>query len=214
MQSREIEALVRVEVEVLGQQPVVDGFEGLGAFGDDDDVGARFFHDRLSESTHGEELVFIYHTLVAGEEYRRRRGHKPVLVGVVEQHDVDAVGLFGEFANAPSAIGVDRHGDGGKFMFDLERFVTYFGGRRRHGDQLETARVPFVSTAEDGYSVGGIGEGAYEMFDVRGFPGTAYRDVAHADDGNIETLRRENVPVEEPVAEPYDYPVEPCQGGE
>ena len=40
-QSSEIKILIRVEVEMLGEKTVIDGFKCFGAFGDDDDVGSR-----------------------------------------------------------------------------------------------------------------------------------------------------------------------------
>ena len=118
-QSSEIKILIRVEVEMLGEKTVIDGFKCFRAFGDDDDIGPGFFLDRFSEPSYGEKFVFVYHAFVTGEKNREGRSYESMLIGIVEQDDVDVRSLFRQFAYASAPVGIDGNRYGGKFVFYL-----------------------------------------------------------------------------------------------
>ena len=102
---------------MLGEKTVIDGFKCFGAFGDDDDIGPGFFLDRFSEPSYGEKFVFVYHAFVTGEKNREGRSYESMLIGIVEQDDVDVRSPFRQFAYASAPVGIDGNRYGGNLCF-------------------------------------------------------------------------------------------------
>ena len=111
----------------------------------------------------------------------------PVLIGVVEENDLNVPGclICHEPLDASPPVGV--HGDmhGREFLLHLPGFIAYFLHRGSRRGEDVSLRPPLVAPAEDCHAVSG-GEEPDEVLHGGSLSGAAHGDVADADDGYVE----------------------------
>ena len=198
VEGGEVEMLVGEEVQPPRNDVELDGLHVGGAFGHNHDIGPRQFVTRLPQATGRQQLVQMQRPVVVGEHNRDEGRNITVLEGIVEQNDVEVGQQLFQLLDAPAPVGIDGNGNVGEFPLDLVRLVAdVTGGRLRIG-QDEPPALALVAPAEHGHPVFGLQQ-FNQVFDVRGLAGTAYRQITHRDDRNVELFGREYAPVEESV---------------
>ena len=204
----EVEALVRIEVEVLADDPVVEGFHLLGTLRDDDHLGPRELRRAVAQPAEGQHPVFVDRVVVVHQDDVDPRFDVAVLEGVVQNDEVDFGMGFAQPFDPFDAPFADGDGNVGVLEFDLFGFVADFLEGAGHCGEQEAFGLPFVAAREDG-DAELAGEQLDEEFGVGGLAGAADGDVPHADDGDVEFAALQHAPVEQPVADVDHAAVEP-----
>ena len=129
--GREIETLVRIEVDGLRQHTDFHRLEVLGTFRDDDNVCPVLSFQGFPQPTRRNQFVIDDEPMIVDEQDVDARFHIAMLEGVVEEDDVDILGLFvmGEAVDAVGALLVHGDIDVRKLLLHLEGLVA----NPRHG---------------------------------------------------------------------------------
>ena len=136
-----------------------------------------------------------------------------VLKGVVEQDNVDVARrlVARETVYSLAAAAVHGHVDAGKLLLHLVGLVADVGhGSVGRGQHIATA-LALVATREHAHAHHVL-EQPHEVFHVGRLARPAHGDVAHGDNGDVESALPQQPQVEEPVAQPHAQPVEPAEG--
>lgn len=208
----EVEALVGIEVEVLADDPVVEGFHLLGTLGDDHYLSPRELRRTVAQPSEGQHAVFVDGVVVVHQDDVDPGLDVAVLEGVVQYNQVHLRMGFAQPLDPFDASFADGDGDVGVLEFDLFGFVADFLEGAGHCGEQETFGLPFVAAREDG-DVEFAVEQLDEAFGVGGLAGAADGEVPHADDGDVEFAALQHAPVEQPVADVDHAAVEPGQRG-
>jgi len=200
-EGAEVETLIGHQVQGLLHHAEAHRLDIVGTFRDDDDVGTPFPLLRFAQSARRQQTVVGYHAVIVDKQDIDTRMHVAVLVGIVEQDDVDvARGLVGAQAlDAAPPVVVDGHVGRGELLLHLPRFVADFlHGALRPGQYVAT-RLTLVAAAEYSHAVG-LAQQAQQVLRVRCLSRSADAQVADADDGDVVTVRLQYVQVEQGVA--------------
>ena len=190
----------------------VDGTDGRGALGDDDDVGTTLAAEGLAQQAAGQQGIIVRQAMVVHEQDVESRGDIAVLEGIVEQDDVGVGrrGVAAKTANAPTTVGIDGNVDVRVLLPHLEGLVADVAGGTLGVGEVVAACPALIAAAEERHVVV-VHKQADEMFGEGRLARPAHGEVADGDDGQRKRFGREDTPVEQLVAQADDTAVQPTK---
>ena len=210
--AREVQTLVREQVQCFSEDAKLHGLQVLGTLRDDHHVGPVLATERLAQAACGEQLVVDDESVIIDQQDIDARLHVAVLESVVEKDHIHVLRLriARHAVDALATVAVDGHIGIGKLPLHLVRLIAdLVHGRVGLGQHIATA-LPLVASGEHAH-LHPLLEQPDEILHVRGLARATYGDIAHGDDRYVKSLLAKHAKLKQLVAKTHSQTIDPAQ---